>query len=232
MRTDTPPFDDPQVRKALRLAADRQAMTDLVVQGEGTIACDTTVAPADPHRWDGECEQDIAQARELLAEAGYPDGIDVTLYTSNTLPPMVPLAEVYQQQAAEAGINVTIEQVSPDTYWTDVWGVEPMFVAGDIQYPADFLLHLYHHSDSLYNISYFANPAFEQLLADARAALDEDERTALYQQAQQLLLEDGGTLVPFHQTELRAFRDTVAGVEPITRYDLPWHGITIEPAAE
>jgi peptide/nickel transport system substrate-binding protein len=232
MRTDTPPFDDPQVRKALRLVTDRQAMVDLVLQGEGIMTCDNIVGPDDPHRWDGECTQDISQARELLAEAGYPNGIDVTLYTSNSLSPMVPLAEVYQQQAAEAGINVTIEQVPPDTYWTDVWGVEPMFVSGDLQYPADFSLHLFYHSGSPYNASYYANPAFEQLLADARAALDADERTALYQQAQQLLFEDGGTLVPFRQIELRAFRDTVSGVEPISRFELPWHTITIEPAAE
>jgi peptide/nickel transport system substrate-binding protein len=126
MLTDTPPFDDARVRKAMRLAADRQEIVDLVLQGDGTVSCDHVVWPEDLHRWDGACEQDIEQARALLAEAGYPDGLEVTLYTSNSFPPMVPLAEVYQQQAAAAGIDVTIEQVAPDSYWTEVWGVEPL----------------------------------------------------------------------------------------------------------
>jgi peptide/nickel transport system substrate-binding protein len=97
MRTDTPPFDDARVRKAMRLATDRQQMIDLVLQGEGVIACDTLVGPEDQSRWDGSCPQDIEQARALLAEAGYADGLDVTLYTSNSFAPMVPMAEVYQQ---------------------------------------------------------------------------------------------------------------------------------------
>jgi peptide/nickel transport system substrate-binding protein len=226
MRTDTPPFDDPQVRKALRLAANRQEMIDLVLRGEGTVACDSIVWPGDPHRWEGECPQDIEQARELLAEAGYPDGLEFTLYTSNSFPPMVPMAEVYQQQAAEAGIDVTIEQVSPDRYWTEVWGIEPLFVDGFPLLPADFGLHLFYVGDGYENASYFDNAEFEQLLAEARATLDPEERTDLYQQAQQLLFEEGGTLISFHVTEMRAFHDSVSGIEPVTYYDLPWHTIT------
>ncbi len=226
MRTDTPPFDDVRVRKAMRLVADRQEILDLVFQGEGTVTCDTTVWPGDPHRWDGVCEQDLAQARDLLAEAGYPDGLDVTLYTSNSMQPMVPLAEVYQQQAAEAGINVTIEQVPPDIYWTDVWGIEPLATAGDLQYPADMTLHLFYHSESPYNTTHFNNAAFDQLLADARSTFDPEERNARYQEAQQFLFNEGGRLVPFHQTELRAFSNLVAGIEPVPQYDLPWHLVT------
>jgi peptide/nickel transport system substrate-binding protein len=162
----------------------------------------------------------------LLAEAGYADGLDVTLYTSNLLPPMVPLAEVYQQQAAEAGINVTIEQVAPDQYVTDIWGVEPLFIDNYTFLPADFALHLFYGAESLYNATSFDNAELAQLLAEARAAADPAERTALYQQAQELLYEESVTLIPFHQTELHAFSNDVSGVSLISRFDMIWHEVT------
>jgi peptide/nickel transport system substrate-binding protein len=51
MRTDAPPFDDVRVRKAMRLVADRQEMVDVILQGEGTVTCDTVVGPSAPHHW-------------------------------------------------------------------------------------------------------------------------------------------------------------------------------------
>lgn len=226
MRTDTPPFDDPRVRKAMRVAVDRQEIIDLVLQGEGTVACDTTVGPDDPYRWDGECPQDSEQAQELLAEAGYPDGLDVTFYVSNAGPWMIPLAEVYQQQAAEAGINVTLEQVPPDRYWTEIWGVEPLFMGGYSEAPADITLALAYTGDQPENATHFDNAEYEQLLADARAARDADERRELYQQAQQFLFEESGKLVPFHRTELRVSRNAMDGLPPVARFDLNWHTVT------
>ncbi|MCB0107889.1 MAG: hypothetical protein KDE53_18335, partial [Caldilineaceae bacterium] len=80
MRTDTPPYDDVRVRKAMRLVADRQAIIDLVLDGQGTVACDTPVAPTDAYYWATTCPQDIDQAISLLAEAGYDEGLDVTLF--------------------------------------------------------------------------------------------------------------------------------------------------------
>lgn len=74
LRTDMKPFDDVRVRRAIRLAVDRKALIDLAAGGLGTIACDTPVAPTDMYRWNGTCNQDIAKAKALLAEAGFPTG--------------------------------------------------------------------------------------------------------------------------------------------------------------
>ncbi|MEZ4734817.1 MAG: ABC transporter substrate-binding protein [Caldilineaceae bacterium] len=108
MRTDTPPFDDIRVRKAMRLVVDRQAMIDLVLDGQGTVSCDNPVSTTDAYYWATECPQDLEQAKALLAEAGYAEGLDVTLHASDTETSFIPLAEVYQQQAAAAGINVKL----------------------------------------------------------------------------------------------------------------------------
>lgn len=227
MRTDTPPFDDPQVRKAMRLAADRQAMVDLIVQGEGTVSCDTLVWPGDPYRWDGDCPQNIEQAQQLLADAGYPDGLAVTLYTSDSFPAMIPMAEVYQQQAAAAGIDVTIEQVPADSYWTEIWGTVPLFIDIYPVEPADFVLNQNYRADSIYNATYYDNPELEELLDTARATPAQDARARIYREAQQLVADDGGSLVLFHSNELRAFRGTVAGIQLTGRYDMVWHTVTL-----
>lgn len=155
MRTDTPPFDDVRVRKAMRLLADRQAFVDLVLEGQGTVVCDTPVAKRDVYHWETACPQDLEQARALLAEAGYADGLNVTIYTASTFPEFIPLAEVYQQQAAAVGITVDIEVVPPDNFWSDVWLTEAFYPIAWRERPADLILNLVWRSTADWNESYY-----------------------------------------------------------------------------
>jgi peptide/nickel transport system substrate-binding protein len=107
------PFTDDLVTQALSHTIDRRALVDGLLFGEGTpawqpfndenVAFSEDVAELYPH--------DITKAKKLLADAGFPDGVDVTLYTYND-PIMQKVAEVIQTQAAEAGFNLTLE-VSP-----------------------------------------------------------------------------------------------------------------------
>lgn len=93
-RTDVAPFDDPRVRKALRLAADRQGMIDLVMGGGAVVACDSPVGPRDQYRADISCPQDVDQAKALLAEAGFADGIDIDVHVATLEPTWPVIAEV------------------------------------------------------------------------------------------------------------------------------------------
>ena len=68
-------------------------MIDLVLGGNGIVSCDTPVMPGDQYKFETDCSQDIEGAKALLAEAGYPDGIDVTLHTSDIDSKFIPLAE-------------------------------------------------------------------------------------------------------------------------------------------
>lgn len=226
MRTDTPPFEDVRVRQALRLVADRQALIDLVLNGAGTVTCDTPVAPNDAYRWNGSCEQDIAGARVLLAEAGYSNGLDVTLYTSDTSPEQIPLAEAYQQQAAAAGINVTLEIVPSDSYWSSVWMVEPFLTTFWQEQPTDQILNLAWRSSGQWNEAYFQNSEFDQLLNSARTALDFEARSALYQEAQQLIQTQGGHLIPFHIDGFHVVSNQLTGVQGHDWQYMQWHMIS------
>ena len=123
-----PPFDNVLVRRALQAATDRETILQVALQGLGGIAYDHPILPDDPV-FSRSCippEFNPNRARELLAEAGYPRGIDLTLYTSDAGGgPMIEMAQVFQGTAAEAGINIDIIVADPDTYWSDVWLQKP-----------------------------------------------------------------------------------------------------------
>ena len=223
-RTDTAPFDNPLVRRALRIAVDRQAMMTLMV-GEtgGTVGCDTPVRADDPFRANLDCPQDIDGARALLAEAGYPDGIDIELVTSDLEPGMVRFAEVYQAQVAPAGIRVALKVAPADGYWDDVWMTAPASVTSWGERPADQILNEAWRTGSSWNESYYANAAYDQTLDQARATLDQTAAKALYVKAQDILFEDGGTFIPYQEDGRAVLSGRVRGIGPVGEDHVRWH---------
>jgi peptide/nickel transport system substrate-binding protein len=229
VRTDTEPYTDPRVRKALRIAADREAIIKVVLgEGGGHVACDNPVWQGDPYHWDGGCAQDIEGAKKLLADAGYPDGIDVDVYTSDVGATYVSLVEAYQEQVKAAGIRVNLVMTAADGYWDDVWMVEPYFVTGWGQRPAPQILPEAFHSGAAWNESFYANPDFDALLERSRGEPDFAKRKALYVEAQQILFEEGGAFIPYFRNTARVFRANVRGVDPVISDSVRWEKITVE----
>ncbi len=228
MRIDMAPFDDARVREAIRLVADRQTMVDLIVNGAGTVSCDTPVAPSDPYRWDpeGGCPQNIEGAKALLAEAGYADGLELTLFTSDVLPNLVPLAEIFQQQAAAAGINITLEIAPADSFFSETAVNEAFITTGWLGRPTDEILNLVFRSTSPLNEAKFENEAFDKLLDDARQALDLAERIKLYQAAQQIIATEGGHMIAMHINEATIVSNAVANFPARSVEHIEWYGIT------
>jgi peptide/nickel transport system substrate-binding protein len=228
MNTTVPPFDDVRVRKALKLVTDRQEIVDIVLQGHGTVACDSPVWMRDPYHLPFDCPQDIARAKELLTEAGYPDGLTVELKVSDVDAYMIPIAIVYKEQAAKAGINVVITQVPSDGYWSDVWLVEPFVGSHWSQRTADIALHQIYACGAQWNDGHWCNPEFDQLLVEARLAIDPEKRTELYQKAIQMVVDESGTIIPMFVNQQRVFNVRVKGIPPVQFYEIPWQKITIE----
>lgn len=223
-RTDTAPFDNPLVRRALRIAVDRKAMMTLMV-GEtgGTIGCDTPVRANDPFRAEFDCPQDIEEAKALLAQAGYPSGIDIEVVTSDLEPGMVRFAEVYQAQVAPAGIRVSLKLAPADGYWDDVWMKAPASVTSWGERPADQILNEAWATGSSWNESYYANSEYDQTLRLARASLDQTAAKALYVKAQDILFQDGGTFIPYQEDGRQVLSARVKGVAPVGEDYLRWH---------
>jgi len=229
MLTNTKPYDDVRVRKALRIAVDREAMRDLLVGKDGgTISCDSPVWTGDQYYVDiGPCGQDIEGAKKLLAEAGYPDGIDVELIASDLNPLWTGMAEIYQQQVAPAGIRVTIKQVPSAGYWDTVWMKNPFMTTLWGQRPADQVLNEGYRSTAAWNESKFQSPELDALLDKARSTADFEARKAVYGEIQKLLWEQGGTLVPFHDNVLSVMSTKVEGLQPTISAEVRWHQIRV-----
>jgi peptide/nickel transport system substrate-binding protein len=227
-RTDVAPFDDVRVRKALRMAADRQAMLDLVMGGGGVVACDNPVGPTDQYHAELECPQDIEGAKMLLAEAGFPDGIDINLHVATLEPTWPVMAEVYQNQAAEAGIRVNIIQVPSDGYWSEVWMQKDAVTTRWNERPADQVLNEVYLSTAKWNESYYKDAAFDAILSQARSELDFEARRALYVQAQAHLYETAGTLIPYHVTRLVGTTSRVNNLDAVENNSVRWHLVTVD----
>jgi len=223
------PYNDPQVRKALRMVVDRAEMVELVVGPDGgTVTCDNPVAPTDQYRVDIDCPQDIEGAKALLAEAGYADGIEIEISTSDLDQHWVNIAEVYQQQAAAAGIDVSINVEPSDGYWSDVWMQDPAFLSWWSARPADQILNEAFRGDASWNESRYNNPDFDAKLDAARRAPTFDERAKLYGEAQVMLWEEGGTMIPFHLNITRVLARGVSGFDEIDEQHIRWHLVSKE----
>ncbi len=226
-RTDVEPYSDTRVRKAVRLAADRQELVNLILGGQGVVACDTPVEPNDQYRADLSCPQDIEMAKSLLAEAGYPDGIDIDVYVATLEPTWPTLAVAYQEQAAPAGIRVNVVQAPTDGYWSEVWMKKDVVATRWNERPADQALHEIYLSTAKWNESIFKDPAFDAMLAAARRELDFDKRKALYIAAQEYLWENAGTLIPYHVTRLVGVSARVDNLDEVKNDAVRWHKITV-----
>ena len=230
MNVTLPPFDDVLVRQAMKLVVDRQEIIDVVLQGHGSMAYDHPVWPGDPYFLEMDLPQDIEKAKELLDEAGYPDGLTVELYVSDIDSFMIPIAVVYKEQAAKAGINVEIKQVPADGFWDQAWMVQPFCGSHWGQRPADQILNEAFRCEASWNETFWCDEVFEQLLDDARKELDLAKRTELYQRAQQLLADEGGEIVFLFKNEIDVMTARVKGM-PLDKFDydnIPWHKIYIE----
>ena len=227
MRTDIPPFDNLPLRQAMHLVMDRQELVDLSLSGAGTVSCDSAVMPSDPNVFtDCGSGADIEAAKAKLVEAGYPDGFEIDLYASSICQDWEALTEIYQQQAAKAGITVNIQTVSADGFWTEQWMVEPFVITCWNARLADAALNEIYRGGGSWNESYWNVPEFDALLDSARAEKDADKRRQYYQDAQKMLYEDGGTLIPYYSNLIRVQKSCIDGIPPLSDIWIDWDGIT------
>ena len=228
MRADTAPFDNPKVRKAVRLAVDRQELVDLVMGGAATVACDTPVAPSDQYRLDMDCPQNISKAKNLLREAGYPNGIEMVIHVSTKEPTWPTIGEVLQQQLAKANIKAEVKMTPSKSYWKETWMKKPVAMTRWNERPADSALHEIYHSGAKWNESYFKNPDFDANLASARGELDFNKRKAAYQNAQKTLWEQSGTMIPYHVSKLIVTSSKVKNLDEVEVFSVRWHKVNID----
>jgi peptide/nickel transport system substrate-binding protein len=212
---DEPPFDDVRVLQALKYSMDRQKMLDLVLGPHGSLANDCPVAPWDVYGIDEPPRpHDIEKAKSLLADAGYADGLDIELVTSDVVTGLPELSTLLKEMAAEAGININIKMAPADDYWDKVWLQVPFCGTSWGGRAADAALSVMFLSESEWNDTHWIRPEWDELIFTARQTVDFDERKALYQEAQKMIIDEGGDLIPFFVNALGATRSNVQGWKP------------------
>ena len=214
-----PPYDDPLVRQVLKVLSDREEMVAVVMQGHGTVSCNNPVRPFDQYFLATECPQNTELARELLAQAGYEDGLEIELATSGGHPWFLNVATVYKDQAEEAGVTVNLRQVPYDGYWSDVWMVHPFAHSHWPFYFADQFMSEAFRCAAPWGEFFWCNDDFETALDAARSEVDFDTRKGLYQEAQQIIIDDSGNLSFFFANLIRAMNSRVQGIDEWTYWE-------------
>jgi peptide/nickel transport system substrate-binding protein len=219
-----PPFDDVRVRTALKLCAERDGFVAVVLQGNGATAADQPIPPVDPMYGNLPIPaQDIDHAIALLAEAGYPDGLDLELHTSTGRAGMQESAVTFKDMAAAAGVRINIVSHPIDVYWADIWKQVPFCTSNWNGRPtAEQMLSQVYLCGTPGGESNWCNSAFDELVMTARAELDFDARLEILTQAQRLLAEDGPVVVPYFRNYITAYTSRLRGFEihPLKFLDL------------
>jgi peptide/nickel transport system substrate-binding protein len=191
------PFDDKRVRQALRHATDTEAVLKVAHRGLGKPGEHHHVSPAHPEYANvGFMKRDVAKARALLAEAGYPNGIDTEI-ACRPQPDWELLAvQTMVEQWREAGIRVKINVMPSAQYW-DVWTKVPFGFTTWAHRPLGVMvLGLAYRSGAAWNESNWSNKDFDALLAEAEGYLEVEKRRAVMAKLQQIMLDDGPAVVP------------------------------------
>lgn len=213
--TDTPPFDSAKVREALRLVMDRQKILDTVLLGYGEVGGDTPIPLSSPFGLGVTAKAaDLEKAKALLAEAGHPDGIDFDLYTSDSYPGMMLLAQVYAQMAAEAGIRVNVITSPAEGYWDTVWLKKPAVISYTSARPPAEALTLSLNSKSEWNETHWKRDDFDALVVKAGQTAHEAERNKLYRDAQRIVADEGGMILPVFTSVVAGLRKGCSGYRP------------------
>jgi peptide/nickel transport system substrate-binding protein len=225
LNVEREPFDDVNVRRAMSYAIDEQAIVDLALFGTGGVPATGTTIPASNYygvTGSPYVGQDLEAAREELAASGYPDGFTFDLYVTSTYDFLRTPAEVIQANLAEIGITANI--VAED------WSIYlPKALEGDFAAtilgesgqsdPDDFLFNVF-YTDNGGNLGNYSNPALDALLEEGRQVSDQEQRREVYEEAQEVILEEAPHVFLFHSSQYEALRPEVRGFEhfPNTSY--------------
>jgi len=220
MRVDLKPWDDNRVRMALKLCQHREKILGLAYFGQGLLAHDFHVAPVHPEYCDKKVpEYNPQKAKQLLKEAGYPDGLRVNLAVGTEWTDVVRYAEILKQDAAPAGFNVVLQTMPTSQYW-EKWTEVDLGVTPWTHRPlGTMVLNLAYVKDAdgkpvAWNETNWADPEFSRLLTEANGTLNVDERRKIFCKLEQIQWERGSIGIAWWQNNWQAVTQRVRDSQP------------------
>jgi peptide/nickel transport system substrate-binding protein len=216
MQVDARPFDDIRVRRAIVKAADNAAIKRLVFGDHGSVAGNFHVAPIHPEYFPlPGVARDVAGARQLLKEAGYARGLDITIAVGNNDGPWHQAAcEALRDQLKDAGVNLHVNVLPPTRYW-EVWNKVPFGVTAWSHRPLGTMaLAEAYRTGAAWNETHFSDPEFDRALAEAEATFDTAQRRAKMQRVEQLLQDAAVMVQPLWRPVFGLASERVHGYRP------------------
>ncbi len=201
------PFNDNNVRLALKYAIDRQDMVDKILGGHGAVSNDNPIGPANRF-FHAEMEPktlDPDRARYYLRQAGL-ESLDISLHVADAaFSGAVDAGALFAETAAQAGININLVREPNDGYWDNVWMQKP-FVASYWGGRAveDHMFTTGYATGASWNDSFWSNERFDELLVQARAEVDEDLRREMYHEMQEIVSFEGAVVIPMNNNYVMA----------------------------
>ncbi len=215
MKVTKKPFDDVRVRKAVQKTCDAQRQLDIAHRGLGLVGEHHHVATIHPEYFAlPPYKQNIEEAKKLLAEAGYKDGIELTCNVGNAEGAWEQdSVAVLKEDAAKAGINIKMNVMPQAQYW-DVWTKAPLSLTSWTHRPlAVMVLSLAYRTGVPWNESSYSNPEFDKALTEAESTLDVEKRRVKMEKVEKILQDDAVIVQPFFRAVFTAIRDNVVGFE-------------------
>ncbi len=223
MRITEKPFDNKKLRQAIQACADVDAYPKLIFGGLTGYGEHHHVAQIHPEYYKLEKpKQDIAKAKKLLAEAGYPKGIELTMDIGNTSGPwQTQCGEIFKEQLAKAGIKLNLNVMPSSKYW-EIWDKTPFGMTEWTHRPLGIMvLSLGYRSGVPWNETAYSNPEFDKALDKAEAIVDPEERSKAMKDVQKILQDDAVMVQPVWVPKFCVARKTVKNYFPHpTQYHL------------
>ncbi len=201
MHCNKAPFDNNDVRLAMKYAINRGEMLQKIVKGQGELGNDNPVGPANVYRATPEelpqRELDPEKAKFHLKKAGM-DSLSVQLHVADTaFEGAVDAGQLFAESAKAAGITIEVVREPNDGYWSNVWLVKPFSASYWGGRPTeDWIFSQIYSSGADWNEAFWENERFNKLLIEARSELDAAKRRELYVEMQRIVHDDGGSIIP------------------------------------
>lgn len=219
MRVDMKPWSDNRVRMALKLCQHREKILALAYFGQGMQGHDFHVSPIHPEY----CEKpvpkyDPEKAKQLLKEAGYPDGLEVNLAVGSGWSDVVRYAEVLKEDAAPAGLRINIQTMPTSQYW-EKWTEVDLGITPWTHRPlGTMVLNLAYIADDEgkpvpWNETRWVDQEFSQLLEQANGTLDVDERRKIFCKLEDIQMSRGPIGIAWWRNVWMVMRNSVQGAE-------------------
>ncbi len=228
------PYDDVRVRQAISMAIDKEDIIEGIYEGTaipavgpiapGVFGYDPSVTPI-PY--------DVDQAKELMAEAGYADGFEATIWTNDN-PARIQIAEYVQSKLSELNIDLSIEVLEWGAYLDGTAeGNHEMFILGwsTPTLDGDYAMYALFHSSNIGapgNRSFFSNDEVDELLDLGRQESDPELRAQYYREVQEKLVELAPMLYLLHIEDLTGVNNAVKNFYMTSARIFQLHDVYIE----